>query len=303
MDAVNTLGYAPNFVARALAAKRTNTFGAIIPTMENAIFARGLQAFQEELGHYGVTTLVASSSYQTDLEEAQIRALVARGADALLLIGHDRTPESYDFLTQRRIPFVVAWAYNPAAPHLCIGFNNRQSMKSLADQVIAHGHRTLGYITAERGGNDRARERFEGACDAMVAHNMDPARLSVVETSYSIDNGQTAFAQLMEADPRPTAVLCGNDVLAVGAILMARKMGLRVPEDVSVTGYDDIEISEIVSPQLTTVHVPHREMGRRAAQMLLAIRAGEGPVSSVELGATVKWRESLGVAAPEGNSS
>ena len=84
MQAVSDLGYAPNFGARALAAKRTNTFGAIIPTMENAIFARGLQAFQDELREHGVTLLVASSSYSPDQEEEQIRSLVTRGADALL---------------------------------------------------------------------------------------------------------------------------------------------------------------------------------------------------------------------------
>ena len=116
LAAVAELGYSPNFSAQSLAAKRTNTIGAIIPTMDNAIFARGLQAVQEELGRVGATLLVASSSYRRDLEADQIRALVARGADGLLLIGHDRDAEVYAFLDRRQVPVVVSWAYDPTQP-------------------------------------------------------------------------------------------------------------------------------------------------------------------------------------------
>jgi LacI family transcriptional regulator len=296
MKAVSDLGYAPNFGARALAAKRTNTFGAIIPTMENAIFARGLQAFQDELRENGVTLLVASSSYNQQQEEDQIRALVTRGADALLLIGHDRTPQSYEFLEKRHIPFVVAWVYDESADRRSVGFDNRQAMRSLAEVVLELGHRRLGVITAERAGNDRARERFEGVCQAMRDHELDPATLPVEETTYAIDTGAEAFARLMRIEPRPTAVLCGNDVLATGAIMMARKLGLRVPQDVSITGFDDIDLAQIASPALTTVHVPHREMGRQAARQLLALRAGDDPGPSIKLETTIRWRESLGPA-------
>ena len=294
MEAVRKLGYAPNFGAQALAAKRTNTFGAIIPTMDNAIFARGLQAFQEELHRNGVTLLVASSSYDPQLEEDQIRSLVARGADALLLIGHERTAQSYTFLEQRQIPCVVAWVYTPDAPRISVGFDNRQAMKSMGAEVIGLGHRRLGYISASRSDNDRARERFTGLCDAMREAGLDPSDLNLRETPYSIADGAHAFADLMGPSPRPTAILCGNDVLAAGALQQARKMGLSVPGDVSVTGFDDLDIAEIVTPPLTTMHVPHREMGRLAAQALLDMRNGTPPQSSIRLDATIRWRKTLG---------
>lgn len=294
MAAVRELGYAPNFGAQALAAKRTNTFGAIIPTMENAIFARGLQAFQEQLSQHGITLLVASSSYSAELEETQIRALVARGADALLLIGHDRTPQSYAFLENRKIPHVVAWVYDDAQPRLSIGFDNRKAMGSLTRRVLELGHRSIAAVTADILENDRARERLQGVKDAMRERGMDPEALRIVETPYSIDNGAKAFAELMQDEVRPTAVLCGNDVLAAGALKMARSLGIKVPDEVSITGFDDIELAEIVSPALTTVHVPHREMGRGAARLLIALRDGKDPGSSVELEASVQWRETLG---------
>lgn len=294
MRTVRELGYAPNFYARALAAKRTNTFGAIIPTMENAIFARGLQAFQEELVLHGITLLVASSSYSPELEEEQIRTLIARGADALLLIGHDRTPQTYQMLERRKIPHVVSWAYDPGNPRLSIGFDNRKAMKALTTAVLALGHRSLGFITAMRHGNDRARDRFEGVREALTECGLDPDSVIIAETTYGIATGAEAFTQVMKSATPPTAVLCGNDVLAAGALAMARRMGLAVPRDVSITGFDDIELAEIVTPALTTVHVPHREMGRRAARLLIDMCNGEPPGPSVELRIEIKWRDTLG---------
>ncbi|WP_373286818.1 LacI family DNA-binding transcriptional regulator [Actibacterium pelagium] len=296
MEAVKALGYAPNFGARALAAKRTNTFGAIIPTMENAIFARGLQAFQEELERNGITLLVASSSYRPELEDKQIQSLVARGADALLLIGHDRTPDTYDFLEKRQIPYVIAWVHDDNEARISIGFDNRKAMKLLAERVLDHGHQSLGLISAQLEGNDRARHRLEGIRDAMKERGLDPSKLQITETQYTISCGAEALATLLHSDPKPTAVLCGNDVLAAGALLEARKQGLRVPQDISITGFDDIEIAEIVSPALTTVHVPHSNMGAGAAKLLLAMRNGEDVEQSVELEATVVERDSLGNA-------
>ena len=140
-SAVDALGYMPNFAARVMAAKRTSTIGAIIPTMENAIFARGLQAFQEELHQHGYTLLVSSSAYNPEIEEEQIRTLVARGADGLLLIGHDRNPRIYEELERRSISTLVAWSYLPDAQIASIGFDNRTAMAELANRVIELGHR------------------------------------------------------------------------------------------------------------------------------------------------------------------
>lgn len=295
MQAISELGYAPNFGARAMASRRTNTIGAIIPTMENAIFARGLQAFQEELRTHGFTMLVASSSYRPDIEEEQIRSLVARGADALLLIGHERDPEIYRFLEAQSVPALVVWAYDPKIDRPSVGFDNRDAMRSLTKEVLGRGHQRLGMISAETAGNDRARERLQGIRDAMQDVGLDPMSLVVVETPYGIENGAAAFDQLMTMPDRPTVVMCGNDVLAAGALGRAREMGLSVPDDVSITGFDDIELAQVVYPPLTTVHVPHRDMGRRAARALVEMVHEGKVVAPVQLDAAVRLRASLGV--------
>lgn len=296
MRVVRELGYAPNFGARALAARRTDTFGAVIPTMDNAIFARGLQAFQEEMGRHGITLLVASSSYDPALEQEQIRNLAARGVDGVMLIGHDRPEDSYQLLQRRGVPYVVTWSHDPSQPHPSIGFDNRKAMMALMEQVIRLGHRHVGLLSGVRYGNDRARLRAEGVAESMQRAGIAADNLTTVEARYSIDAGAAGFAQLMQRRPRPTVVVCGNDVLAAGALRQARAMGLNVPGDVSITGFDDIDLAEIVTPGLTTVHVPHRQMGRGAAEILMKLRDGQDPVPPVELEASILWRESLGAA-------
>ena len=154
--AIAELGYTPNFGARVMAARRTHTVGAIIPTMDNAIFARGLQAFQEELGQHGYTMLVASSGYTSGAEAEAIRTLIARGADALLLIGHARDAESLRFLAAQNVPALVTWAFAADAALPSAGFDNVAAMRAMAEAVLAQGHRKLGLITAPTAGNDRA---------------------------------------------------------------------------------------------------------------------------------------------------
>lgn len=298
LDAIQTLGYTPNFGARALVARRTNTIGAIIPTMENAIFARGLQAFQEALNQQGMTMLVASSLYRQDLEARQITNLVARGIDGLLLIGYQRDSEIYDSLDRRGIKTVTAWSFEADTRVPTVGFDNLKAMQDLAREVIRHGHRRLAMISAETTSNDRARRRVEGVRAALSEAGLSAEAMPVIETTYSIDHAGEAFDRLMAIREPPTAVLCGNDVLAVGAILQAKRKGLRVPDDVSITGFDDIELATVVQPELTTVHVPHRAMGHCAATTLLAmIDQGKLTADSVQLDTALRIRASLGKAS------
>ena len=265
---VARLGYTPNFGARAMAAKRTFTVGAIIPTMDNAIFARGLQAFQEQLHERGYTLLVSSTSYRPEIEAEQVRTLVARGADGVLLIGYDRDAAIYEYLASRSVPTLIAWAYDKENPQPSVGFDNRASMQALAQLVWDHGHRRIGVISGTTQGNDRARRRLEGLRNVFAQNGLPPEALKVIETPYGVKNGGIAFAKLMAGDMRPSVVMCGNDVLAVGALKQAKEMAISVPHYISITGFDDIELASLAEPELTTIHVPHKAMGKIAAQML-----------------------------------
>lgn len=299
MRAIEKLAYTPHFGGRALASRKTNTIGAIIPTMENAIFARGLQAFEEVLAASGYTLLVASTSYDPEREYQQVKSLVGRGADGLLLIGWDRAPEVYEFLKAREFPTVVAWNYREDEGILCTGFDNRAAMRQLVERVIAYGHRSIGMIAGITKNNDRAADRVAGARAAMTQAGLPEAALPVVEAPYTIEAGAAVMQKLMAHAPRPTAIVCGNDVLAVGALGEAKRLGLRVPEDVSIVGFDNIDLASVVDPQLTTVHVPHRRMGHAAAQILIGVLQTGEAVDSSRFGTEIIERGSLG-PAPDG---
>jgi len=294
-DAIATLGYTPNFGARVMASKRTYTIGAVIPTMENAIFARGLQAFQDELHKQGYTLLVASSSYEPKIEEEQIRTLVSRGVDGLLLIGHDRSPEIIEFLEHKNIPALVAWAHNPDARLPSIGFDNFAAMSKLAKHALSLGHKKLGMISAQTCSNDRARERVMAVQHTMSEFGINPAQLAMIETEYGIEQGSFSLKKLISQPLVPTVIFCGNDVLAAGALKQAKISGIAVPDDISLTGFDNIELARVLTPSLTTVQIPDREMGTKAARILTNFIRG-GPIKyRTELNVKIKLRTSLGL--------
>lgn len=291
---VDELGYTPHFGGRALASNRSNTVGAIIPTMDNAIFARGLQAFQETLSSNGVTMLVASSGYDSERELEQIRTLISRGADGLLLIGLARPNKTYDFLNRRQIPYVLTWNYRANSGFFNVGFNNRMAAAKITQLAIDFGHHNIGMISGHIESNDRASDRIDGVRDAMKRSGISSDNLTVVPTNYSLKNGSDAFESLMKKTPRPTVIICGNDVLAAGAISRANEMGIRVPGEVSITGFDDLDLADVIRPKLTTVHVPHRRMGESAARLLLDVLDGKTEHQAIELETEIVIRESLG---------
>jgi len=135
--------------------------------------------------------------------------------------------------------------------------------------------------------------RLKGIVERLKIAGIDVDQVPIIESPYEFENGAHAFRQLMDNDARPTVVMCGNDVLAVGAIQAAKEMGIAVPADVSITGFDGIEIANIVTPKLTTVHVPHAEMGRRAADELVRMVEQSTMGTSFELQSSLRLEASL----------
>lgn len=293
LQTVADLGYTPNFGAKALASRRTNTIGAIIPTMANAIFARALEALQETLAPAKATLLLASSYYDPEIEEQQIRAMIARGADGLLLIGKDRSEKVYEFLEQRKIPFVIAWTHSDNSKYSCVGFDNVAAAEELTALAIRLGHREFAIIAASQENNDRSRDRVTGIKRALANADLPFSKNSVFHAPYSITAAGKAFQDLIKAKPETTVVICGNDVQAVGVIKMAQSMGIDVPGDLSVTGFDNLEITTVIEPAITTVQVPHKEMGQKAAEVLLQTMNSGSDAKRIKLPTHIIERDSL----------
>jgi len=270
-DAVRALGYIRHGAARALSMRRSHAIGAIIPTVDNPTRASKVAALQKHCREHGYNLLLALSEYDLDLELQQCRNLVEAGVDGLMLEGGLHHPELYELLESRNIAFVNTIVYDPASPHPNIGFDNRGMARKLAEYLLHLGHTEFGVISGPRGSNDRARERVEGVHQALAKKGLPLPAERVVERPYRVAEGRLGLKTLMELPSPPTAVICGNDYLAAGAMRALISRGLRIPEDVSVVGFDDIRFSRYTSPPLTTVSQPKNALGREAMTMLIEI--------------------------------
>lgn len=294
-DAARRLGYLGNGAARALASRRSGTMGALVPTLDNPVFAACIDAFQQRLDAHGMSLLVATAGYDAAAETRGLRTLLQRGVDGILLVGAEHEPETWALLPPG-LPAVVTWTHRAEGCALpCIGFDNAAAAARITRHLLALGHRRIAMIAGLARGNDRAAARIAGVRAALAEAGLTLAPPLLAERAYSVAEGSAAMAALLALPEPPSAVICGNDHLAFGALAGARRAGLAVPADVSVTGFDDLDFLAHGDPPLTTVHVPAGEMGRRAADHLAALAAGQAPPLPAELEAPVVLR---GTTAP-----
>lgn len=269
LAAVASLGYVAHAGARALTLKRSGTVGVIVPTIDNAIFATGLQAFQRRMIEAGHLVLLAFSDYDPLQEEAQTQALLARGVDALALIGLSQRPSLLARLEKRGLPWVRTGAFPSPVGTACVGFRNREAVLRVVRYLLDLGHRQIGMLAGVTAGNERAAGRVQGVRDALADAGLRMAPGALAEAPYNLQAAREATRGLLARARPPTALVCGNDVLAWGAMLEAQAHGLDVPADLSVVGFDDLELSRHLRPALTTVHVPTERMWVMAANYLL----------------------------------
>lgn len=300
-QAIKKLGYFPHGAARALASNRSFTVGAIIPTLSNAIFAAGVHAFEARLAEADYTILLAVSNYSPQAEAIQVQRLLERGVDALMLVGNDHTPPTTVQLRRAGKAYVNTWTYDAASRHPNVGFSNRKAIAQVAEHLVSLGHRDIGMLAGITAGNDRARDRVEGLRDALAGHGLRLAPRWFAEVPYSISAARQAFGHMAGRGALPTALVCGNDVIALGALFEALARGIAVPQDLSITGFDDLSLVEHIRPALTTVHLAPEEMGTAAADALLTALESGRPVQSRELEARLLVRATT--ASPSASSS
>jgi LacI family transcriptional regulator len=261
------LGYTPHAAARALASQRSRTIGAVIPTLENINFAVGVAALQRRIAEAGYTLLLGSSNYDLAEELRQVKALASHGVTAMMLVGARHSAGVYELLTAKNIPFVNTWVLDSSHP--CVGFDNREIGRALACHLLDLGHVEFGVIAQITGNSDRAAGRVLGIREALAARGVALPQERLIECPHKITEGQLAMRALMASGKRPTAVICGTDVLAFGALIEARQLGIAVPRDLSIAGINDAEFAAHLTPPLTTMRLPADEIGTRAAEYLL----------------------------------
>lgn len=290
------LGYVPNGSARALRSLQTRLVGAVIPTLDHAIYASMVDSLQARLSEKHVSLIIGTSMYDLDIEREQVRLLIERGVEALILVGALQKPETIALLEQRHIPYVQTYTFDASSTGKTIGFDNQGAGRTAARFLLDLGHRRFAMIAGITHDNDRAGGRVVGFLDELAKHGVARQTVPIVEKVYNVSAGADAMKQLLAAPVQPTGVFCGSDILAAGALKHCVKAGIKVPETMSIIGFDNLDVAELTTPELTTLEVPAREMGRLAADYLLLSAAQRRNSHLGELAVKLVVRGSTGIA-------
>ncbi|SJZ73507.1 LacI family DNA-binding transcriptional regulator [Consotaella salsifontis] len=289
---IDEVGYIPDASARALSSRRTRTIGAIVPTIDNAMFAQGLQALQRTLAAQDYMLLLTTNQYDIDIELKQARNLVSRGIDALILRGDAHHPALRRLLERQDIPFVHVGVYEPEKPYPSIGVDNRAAGRRIARHMIELGHERIAIVAGMQKNNDRAQARLAGMTEMLAERGCSPRPEWLQQVNYKLDEARQAARALLAMPEPPTAVICGNDVIAYGVLLEAEKLGFDVPNQLSVAGFDDLEWSRHLRPSLTTIHMPTDEIWAQAGTYLMQRLSGAPAMMHRELDFSLVVRES-----------
>jgi len=266
--AASDLGYIRDRMAGSLHNRFTGTFGLVVPTIDNAIFSEMIEAFAGQLRAHERTMLIASHGYDLSLEVPIVRSLLERRIDGVAMVGLDHEEACMAMLGSRDVPVISVWNYSSEAPIPSIGVDNQAVAAKATRHLLDLGHRDIAFLFPQTASNDRARGRKAGAVNTMKQAGVDIPERRMMTSSYNISEAKTAARALLEQD-RPTAILCGNDIIAHGVIYAAQSLGLRIPDALSVVGIGDFAGSEDIEPGLTTVRIPARSIGRCAANVIV----------------------------------
>lgn len=290
--AINKLNYVADAAARTLASKRSASIGAVIPTLASDIFAHGISAFEQTLKQANYSLLLATSDYDLQQELSQVRSLVERGVDGILLVGQIHDPKVYEILEQRQIPFVESWAYRDDPRYPCVGFDNYQAARLAPEYLIQQGHTQIAVISGLMDNNDRAQARLQGFLDVMGEHELSVPDNYQWQCKFSLEDSRQACRQILATETKPTAIVCHTDLLATGALLECLAAGIKVPEEISIIGFDDLPLSSNLSPALTSLRIPFKQMGTKAAQYLLDEINGHQPNKNTQVQVKLVVRQS-----------
>lgn len=302
LEAADRLGYVVNGAARALAMRRTMTVGAIVPRFGTSSFPTLIQSLEATLAAQGYTLLLSAPDHGAQNQGAILRALLGRGVDAVALLGAAQPREVFTMLAAQGTPFVMMWSAG-SAEGPCVGFDESAAASLVIDHLADLGHRRIGFIGGRTADNERARSRFAGLTRAIARRGLVLDEAASVETDYGFREGYDAIRQIVERRAPISALVCGNDYLAAGALSALDGAGIAVPGRLSVASFNDNDFAAYLHPPLTTVRLPIREMGEVAGRFLLARLQGDvppGAAAPTDLPVALVVRASTG-AVPKAN--
>jgi LacI family repressor for deo operon, udp, cdd, tsx, nupC, and nupG len=295
LEAIAKTGYVPNPAARSLRSQKTFMVLVVLPDLANTFFSKILRGIEETLFEAGYGMIISDLDGSPE-KEAHFAAFTATGRvdGAILLNGHlfgqSRAGEGQP--ARITIPLVALCEAIPGADIPQIEIDNRAAACRMTQHLASLGHRHIAYVSGPVS-NILERERFLGFKDGLGVAGLpfDPAL--VIPGDYTIESGVRAGQELVARTSRPTAVFCTSDEMAIGMMRTLLSAGLRVPDDISVAGFDDIEFAAVAEPSLTTIHQPRRELGQAAASALIDLLQGRASPKRIRLETDLVIRDSV----------
>ncbi len=274
--AIEALKFVPSAAARAINSGRSRIVGALVPTLDHAIFSRFLDALEQGLALHDLSLIVATTNENPQVELTRANSLLNLGVEGLVISGITHDPEFEALVARRDLPTVVTSYFDPKYHLPTVGYDNEAVGQLAMEHVLTQGHRNIAILHGPTKNNDRTRARIAGVQSAA------PANLRLIEAELSYDAARAAAADAIGADAAtPSAILCLSDVLAQGVLFECQKRGIGVPTDVAIMSVDDLPSSAFIHPALSTVHLPVRKMGTLAADALAGwVEEGKRPVST-----------------------
>jgi LacI family gluconate utilization system Gnt-I transcriptional repressor len=291
--AIAQLGYTPDTAASALATGRSRIVGAIVPTLMNSVYASTVHGLASTLRRAGYELMIGDSGYDRATEVALVRSFLGRRVDALVLTGVEHDDEVRALLARREMPVVEIWDLTSRPIDMVVGFSNMAAGREAGRYLHAQGRRQWAFLGTSPEREDRSGKRLKGFREAARDAHIAAPLTAFVADGMSPADGYEAVMAMLKTLPRPDALFCANDALATAALRAAADLGLQVPRSMAVVGFGDFDVAAVTSPALTTVRIPGRDIGERAARALLGPLDGGGRTSTrVDVGFEIIRRES-----------
>jgi DNA-binding LacI/PurR family transcriptional regulator len=286
-------GYRPSAVARGLVTRRTRTVGLVVTTVADPFAGEVACGIEQAANDHGYAVFLADSNCDAERERKVVQELAERRVDGIIVtssrVGSDYLP----MLAQLNVPMVLVNDQYPGEFVHSVMIANEDGSRAVTEHLIELGHRRIAYV-GDRSGYQTDTERLKGYRQALADAGIAFASELAVLGNGRPEGALAVVDGLLRLANPPTAVCCYNDMTALGAMRAIRARGLRVPEDMSVTGFDDLFFSEYLEPALTTVRQPMRRMGEMAMENLLKLMSGEESVAQVNVEAELIVRGSTG---------
>jgi LacI family gluconate utilization system Gnt-I transcriptional repressor len=291
-SAAKELDYVPNLAARALASRRTEVIGVLIPSLTNNVFSDVLRGIYDASEGSRYNIQLANTHYSILQEEKLLRLFQAQKPAGLIVTGINQTAESRRVMELMNCPIAQIMEIGPDPVDMMVGFSHYDAGFAAISHLLAQGFQRIGFLGARM--DPRVQRRFEGYRDAMkAAAQFDPRLIVTTPTPTSVTLGGTLFADLLSRAPDIDAVFCINDDLALGVLFECRRRQIAVPEQMAIVGFNDLEFMASAVPPLTSVRTNRYEMGWNAITMVTAVLEGHPPAEPVlDLGFELVVRQS-----------